>query len=100
MARLMLSAGICWARQSITALRRRGFEFTSPPPMRAAVTTSRMSLVQARPRAASVAPFLRLIVAHLEWPLMLGGLDYHQRARTKRAAALGGPRQSPICSAK
>src|SRR5687767_585541 len=69
----MLSAGICWARQSVTALRSRGFELMSPPPMRAAVTTSRISLVQARPRAASVAPFLRLIVAHLEWPLMSEG---------------------------
>src|SRR6478752_6411632 len=42
--------------------------------MRAAVTTSRMSLVQMRPRAWSVAPFLRLIVAHFEWPLMMGAL--------------------------
>src|SRR5690349_18918324 len=76
----------------MTALRKRGFELASPPPIRAAVTTSRMSLVQARPRAASVAPFLRLIDAHFEWPLMFGRLDYHRPGRTKSLAA---PRQRP-----
>jgi hypothetical protein len=66
MARLMLSAGICWPRASATALRKRGLALGSPPPMRAAVTISRMSLVRPLPRAASVAPFFRLMVAHLE----------------------------------
>jgi hypothetical protein len=33
-------------------------------------------LVKILPRAASVLPFARLIVAHLEWPLM--GRSYHR----------------------
>ena len=52
------------------ALRRRGLPSGSPPPMRAAVVTSRISFVKTLPRAASIAPFFRLIVAHFEWPLM------------------------------
>jgi len=40
-------------------------EFGSPPAMRAAMLISRMMRVNTRPRFASVAPFLCLIVAHL-----------------------------------
>src|SRR5690606_6712281 len=69
-ARLMLSAGICCALASATALRSRGLPSTSPPPMRAAVVISLISLVKILPRTASLAPFFRLIVAHLEWPLI------------------------------
>src|ERR1017187_9662010 len=50
------------------AVRRRGFESGSPPPTRAAMVISRITLVKARPRLASVAAFLCLIVAHLECP--------------------------------
>src|SRR5262249_23518506 len=50
----------------------RGFVFGSPPPVRAAMVNSRISLVNARPRFASVAAFLCLIVAHFECP------DMHQ----------------------
>ncbi len=52
----------------ISDIRRRGFEFGSPPPTRAAIVISRITLVNARPRLASVAAFLCLIVAHLECP--------------------------------
>ncbi len=38
----------------------------SPPPSRAATSTWRISLAKSLPRALSVAPFLCLIVAHLE----------------------------------
>jgi hypothetical protein len=51
-----------------TARRSRGLELGSPPPIRAAVTISRISLVKTLPRLASAAPFFRLIVDHLEWP--------------------------------
>src|SRR5690606_19116330 len=43
---------------------------TSPPPMRAATVISLISLVNSLPRLASAAPFLCLMVCHLEWPLM------------------------------
>src|SRR5271168_1542794 len=52
------------------AVRRRGLELGSPPPMRAAMVISRMMRVNTRPRFASVAPFLCLIVAHFECPDM------------------------------
>src|SRR5467141_2996538 len=52
------------------AVRRRGLVFGSPPPMRAAMLISRMIRVKTRPRFASVAPFLCLIVAHFECPDM------------------------------
>src|SRR5215467_3957543 len=52
------------------AVRKRGLEFASPPPMRAAIVISRMILVNTRPRFASVAAFLCLIVAHFECPDM------------------------------
>src|SRR6185295_18479614 len=52
------------------AVRRRGLELESPPPMRAAMVNSRISRVKTRPRFASVAAFLCLIVAHFECPDM------------------------------
>ena len=50
----------------------------SPPPMRAAIVISRMTRVNTRPRLASVAAFLCLIVAHFECPDMT---DPFQRPR-------------------
>src|SRR5688572_6088654 len=69
-ARLMLSAGMLTLFALSTAVRRRGLEATSPPPMRAAMDISRMILVKILPRLASRAPFLCLIEAHLECPDM------------------------------
>src|SRR5262249_3661316 len=94
MARLMVSAGIDCPLASLTALRTRGLPSTSPPPMRAATVISLISLVKSLPRLASSAPFFRLIVAHLEWPLMVSslravaGLEYPPQ---KAAQASGGP---------
>src|SRR2546425_13255204 len=68
MARLMLSAGMFTDLAFSTAVRRRGFEFGSPPPRRAAIDISRMILVKTLPRLASRAPFLCLMDAHLECP--------------------------------
>src|ERR1700722_8991418 len=75
MARLMLSAGMFSALAAAMAPRRRGLPSGSPPPVLAAMVISLMRRVKILPRLASVAPFLCLIVAHLEWPDMcyLGG---------------------------
>src|SRR5881296_1755594 len=68
MARLILSAGMFNSLASATALRRRGLPSASPPPIRAAMVISLMTFVNIRPRLASMAPFLCLILCHLEWP--------------------------------
>src|SRR3989442_12326055 len=68
MARLILSAGILTPLASWIALRNRGLPSASPPPIRAAIVISLMSLVNMRPRLASMAPFLCLMLCHLEWP--------------------------------
>src|SRR6516225_1991160 len=66
----MLSLGMFSFLAARTAVRKRGFEFASPPPIRAAMVSSRMRRVNTRPRLASVAAFLCLIVAHFECPDM------------------------------
>src|SRR5581483_222950 len=71
MARLMLSAGMFSDFAARIAVRRRGLESGSPPLMRAATDISLMILVKILPRFASAAPFLCLMVAHLEWPDIL-----------------------------
>src|SRR5438876_220621 len=68
MARLILSAGMLTPLASWIALRSRGLPSASPPPIRAAMVISLMTFVNMRPRFASRAPFLCLILAHLEWP--------------------------------
>src|SRR5579864_124571 len=67
MARLILSAGMFSALAAATALRSRGF-FSGSPPDFAAIVISLIRRVNILPRLASSAPFLCLIVAHLEWP--------------------------------
>src|SRR6187397_1075028 len=46
----------------------RGFMPGSPPPFLAATVNSLMIRVKILPRLASAAPFLCLMVCHLEWP--------------------------------
>src|SRR5690242_6212068 len=70
MARLMLSAGMLTDFASATMVRSLGLESMSPPPARAATVSSLMMRVKTLPRLASAAPFLCLIVCHLEWPDM------------------------------
>src|SRR5271163_1647485 len=70
MARSTFSLGMFAPLAARIAVRRRGLEPGSPPPMRAAMVISRMMRVNTRPRLASVAPFLCLIVAHFECPDM------------------------------
>src|SRR3954466_11390200 len=47
-----------------------GLAAGSPPPVRAATSMFLISLANILPRFASIAAFLCLVVAHLEWPLM------------------------------
>src|SRR4029077_17720659 len=66
----MFSLGMFSFLPASMAARRRGLELGSPPPMRAAMVISRITRVNTRPRFASVAAFLCLIVAHFECPDM------------------------------
>src|SRR5215469_12022083 len=68
-ARLMLSAGMFSALAAAMAVRSRGLPSGSPP-LLAAMVISLIRRVKILPRFASSAPFLCLIVAHLEWPDM------------------------------
>src|SRR5688500_19595592 len=67
MAFLMLSAGMLTDFASAMMVRSRGFILGSPPPLRAATVSSLMMRVNTLPRLASAAPFLCLMVCHLEW---------------------------------
>src|SRR3954463_234139 len=67
MARLILSEGMLLALASAMMVRSRGF-MSGSPPLRAATVSSLMMRVKSLPRLASAAPFLCLIVCHLEWP--------------------------------
>src|SRR5262247_603809 len=66
----MLSAGMLTSLASAMMVRNRGLLPGSPPPFRAATVNSLMMRVKILPRLASAAPFLCLIVCHLEWPDM------------------------------
>src|SRR5688572_18866221 len=65
---LMLSAGMFTSLAAAMIVRSRGFIPGSPPPLRAATVSSLIRRVNTLPRLASAAPFLCLIVCHLEWP--------------------------------
>src|SRR5207302_6025268 len=82
----MFSFGIFSFFAAKIAVRRRGLEFGSPPPMRAAMEISRMIRVKTRPRFASVAPFLCLIVAHFECPDMTHPRLFHVTAALPKSA--------------
>src|SRR5262245_8949269 len=66
----MLSDGMLAAFASAMIVRSRGFMSGSPPPDLAATVNSLMRRVNTLPRFASAAPFLCLIVCHLECPDM------------------------------
>ena len=59
----------------------------SPPPARAATAISRATLVNMAPRLASLAPFWRLIVDHLECPDI--GREYTDYHRSQRVPSTG-----------
>src|SRR6476620_8256096 len=54
-----------------------GLPAGSPPPVRAAPSMFLTSFAKALPRLASIAAFLCLVVAHLEWPLIRLFLRFH-----------------------
>src|SRR5208282_5351797 len=70
MARLILSAGMFSDFAARIAVRSLGF-MSGSPPLLAAMAISLIRRVKILPRLASSAPFLCLIVAHLEWPDMV-----------------------------
>src|SRR5919204_2751022 len=67
-ARSMFSLGMRASLAFWIALASAELPAGSPPPSRAATCIARASFVKRLPRLASVAPFLRLICAHLECP--------------------------------
>src|SRR5829696_8647713 len=76
-ARSIVSFGMFCAFASETALRSRAFESGSPePPVFVATVISLIIFVKILPRLASSAPFLCLIVCHLECPNMRDA-EYH-----------------------
>src|ERR1700689_4738803 len=95
MARLMLSFGMFSALAAAMALRKRGLPSGSPPDL-AAMLISLMSCVKILPRLASSAPFLCLIVAHLEWPDM--GTSVVIENTDARASALASIPLQTLCS--
>ena len=53
------------------AARKRGLPLGSEPPERAATVSSRIMRLKTLARAWSILAFLRLVVAHFEWPDMV-----------------------------
>src|SRR5262247_269058 len=79
----MLSAGMLTSLASAMMVRNRGLLPGSPPPLRAATVSSLMMRVKILPRLASAAPFLCLMVCHLEWPDMVCSLSTRGRSGPK-----------------
>src|SRR4029079_16164472 len=75
-ARSMVSLGMLTSRALSTAVRRRGLPLMSPPPSRAEIVSSLMTLVQSFDFLESEASFLCLILDQRLWPDMTGHF-YH-----------------------
>src|SRR5437763_5846018 len=69
-----------------TAARSRGLPLMSPPPKRAEIVSSLMTLVQTFDFLESEASFLCLILDHRLWPDMVA-IFYHNPARSRRTGA-------------
>src|SRR5689334_6436287 len=71
-----------------------GLPSGSPPPVRAATSIFLISLANILPRRASMTAFLCLVVAHLEWPLMMSSLVHRSprfyRGATAQSGGVGG----------
>src|SRR5262245_9914800 len=93
MARSMVSLGMLAERALSTASRKRALESGSPPPIRAAVAISRIVVGKTVARLWSCPPFLRLMVAHFEWPDMepLGNASQLARAPDRAKPPSGSP---------
>src|SRR3954452_11256297 len=79
-ARSMLSIGTEFLRAFWIASYSVGLPSGSPPPVRAATSMFLISLANSLPRLASMTAFLCLVVAHLEWPLIVSALALHHVA--------------------
>src|ERR671921_1297415 len=82
-----------------------GLPLMSPPPIRAATSMFLISLANILPRRASMTAFLCLVVAHLEWPLMMSSSvhrspRFYRRGRARpRGVSTGGTDRSQAGSA-
>src|SRR2546421_13026032 len=86
----MVSIGTDASRALVNMVRNVALELTSPPPSRAATSTWRISLANSLPRALSCAPFLCLMVAHLEWPDIGSHASQEKLMQPQAAGELGG----------
>src|SRR4051812_48782181 len=98
----MDSFGMFASRAASTADLSRALCSGSPPPLRAATVTSRMSLVKSTPLVAPIASFLRLIFVHRLWPDMKtpdpapdAGAFQLARAPRRRQRQGGAPGEPP-----
>src|SRR6476660_1528177 len=82
-ARSMVSLGMLTVRALSTAARRRGLPVMSPPPNRAEIVSSLMTLVHSFDFLESEASFLCLILDHRLWPDMVASL-YHDLGHPHR----------------
>src|SRR4028119_1115920 len=101
-ARSILSAGTDNRLAPEMASARRGLPAGSPPPVLAATSMVLISLANSLPRLASIAPFLCLVVAHLECPLTSPSpspVVRTARGRGRRRSAPGGTRSPARCPA-
>src|ERR1700685_2336303 len=97
MARLMLSAGMFSDLAARIGPRRRGLESGSAAPFFAAILISLIRRVKIFPRLASSAPFLCLIVAHLEWPDITTSEGLKMAAHPRRdLASISQPKASGL----
>src|SRR5215211_6353529 len=94
MARWMLSLGMLPSLALETARASAGFISGSPPPSRAATVMALDSLPNSAPRLASAAPFLRLIVDHLLWPLNVAYLPQKILVKSRVVGELGVERRN------
>src|SRR5262245_21993754 len=97
MARSIVSLGMLTMRALSTAVRRRGLPLMSPPPSRAEMVSSLITLVHIFDFLASEASFLCLILDHRLWPDM--ELSYHrlpQPGGSGRPVARGGRQRRPV----
>src|SRR5215203_5365371 len=85
-ARSMLSLGTELFLAFWMASKSVGLPSGSPPPVRAATSMFLISLANILPRRASMTAFLCLVVAHLEWPLMMSSL-VHRSPRSYRGVS-------------
>src|ERR1700684_2584132 len=93
----MFSCGMFSALAARIAVRSRGFPSGSPPPPLAAIVISLIKRVKIFPRLASSAPFLCLIVAHLEWPDITTSEGLKMAAHPRRdLASISQPKASRL----